>query len=70
MTVEFKFAPLQLVTVTAFNLNLEGRVNRCIHDGQLTQPNMYRVEFACDGKIESREFYEDELTERKVKPCG
>ena len=61
MTVEFRFAPHQSVIVTAYGLNLIGRVQRCVHG---PSGNAYDVEYAVDGKIERREFWEDELKAR------
>ncbi len=61
MTIEFKFTFRQKVRVTAYGLNYEGRVIRCIHNGVEI---MYLVEYAYVGKIEMREFYEDELEAR------
>ena len=66
MTVEFRFAPHQSVIVTAYGLNLIGRVQRCVHGPCVHGPsgNTYDVEYAVDGKIERREFWEDELKAR------
>jgi hypothetical protein len=58
VNINFKFAPRQRVVVTAFGLNYHGRINRCVFDGG---PLLYNVEYAFDGKVETREFYEDEL---------
>jgi len=59
---DFKFAPMDLVFVTAFGLNYRGRVQWCKADGgQL----MYHVQYANDrGEVCSGEYYEDELSAR------
>lgn len=54
----FKFKPLDFVIVTAFGLNYQGRVLECIAS---PSGSSYYVEYAYDGKIEQRRFYEDEL---------
>jgi len=56
--VSFRFKPLQFVKIKAYDLRLNGRVIRCIHDG--FQP-MYEVEYAIEGDIQRREFLEDEI---------
>jgi hypothetical protein len=61
MEIKFKFAPLQYIHVIAFDLNYEGRVIRCIFDGGA---HIYSVQYAFEGKLETREFYEDELAAR------
>lgn len=58
-TVEFKFEPLEYVTIRLYGLNYEARVVRCIHSGRLQ--NIYDCDYAADGKLEHRGFYEDEL---------
>ncbi len=60
--VTFRFSPRQHVIVSFLGLNYRGRINRCIQDGG---PNLYQVDYAVDGEIQSREFYEDELEEAK-----
>lgn len=57
--MQFKFAPLQFVCVTLFDLKYRGRISRCIlDDGGIR----YSVEYADDkGDLQVREFYEDEL---------
>lgn len=56
--VEFKFAPRQYVSVSAYGLNYQARVQRCFFDGKY---NQYEVEYAYDGKITVGPFMEDEL---------
>jgi hypothetical protein len=63
MEVRFRFAPLQYVTVTLFGLIYSGRVQRCFQD---INCRMYSVQYAADGKLETREFYEDEISESPV----
>lgn len=61
-TVDFKFAPLDLVTVTAYALNLQGRVVGCgVQPGGI---KTVEVEYASSGEIHKRLFYEDEVAER------
>lgn len=62
--ISFKFSPYQYVTVSLFGLGHEGRVNRCTYAGQ---HNMYDVEFCNEGKLERREFAEDELAEADAR---
>lgn len=57
MMINFKFKPLQHVRVLAYGLNYAGRIIRCEYSGNKS----YNVEYAADGKIETRMFYEDEL---------
>lgn len=56
--VEFKFSPMQFVKINAYDLHYKGRVMRCEFNGH---QNSYNVEYASDGKIEARTFYEDEI---------
>ncbi len=56
--VPFKYAPMQYVLVKAYGLNYSARVLNCKWDGHTRN---YNCEFAYDGKIEAREFFEDEL---------
>ena len=58
MQVDFKFSPLQKVKICAYGLHYEGTVIRCEYDGHTKN---YNVEYAADGKIESRIFFEDQL---------
>jgi hypothetical protein len=58
MKVDFKFSPLQIVRITAHNLDYEGRVQECEYNGHTKS---YGVEFAANGEILTRKFYEDEL---------
>ena len=58
MNINFAFDYGQYVKIKVFDLNCEGRVNRCISDGG---PNYYSVCFALNGEIKHVEFYEDEL---------
>ena len=55
---EFKFKPLDYVVITAFGLAYAGRVLECIAS---PSGSSYYVEYAYDGKIDQRRFYEDEL---------
>lgn len=55
----FKYQPLTYVRVTLFGLDYQGRVIRCIFDGGQA---MYDVDFAINGELRRREFYEDEIT--------
>lgn len=59
--VKFKFSPLELVTIKAYGLNYEGLVIRCEYDGHT---HNYCVEYAYDGRLEQRMFFESQL-ERK-----
>lgn len=61
MIIDFKFSPLQKVTISAYGLNYEGLVIRCEYDGHTKN---YSVEYAAEGKIESKVFYEDQLIEK------
>ena len=54
----FKFFPLQFVTITLYGLEYRGRVVRCIFDGAFI---MYDVDYAANGELKRREFYEDEI---------
>ena len=58
----FKFSPLQYVLITAHGLNLNGRIVRCIYEGNGT-PLIYDVAYATNGETRRQEFYEDELQE-------
>lgn len=60
MQVEFKFSPLQKIKVSAYGLDYSGTVLRCEYDGHTKN---YSVEYASDGKIEQRIFFEDQLHE-------
>lgn len=52
----FKFKPLQHVQIPM--LECKGRITRCIlYAGAIG----YNVEYPMHGKMENREFYEDEL---------
>lgn len=59
----FKFAPLQFVTVNIFGIKLDGRVQKCI----LLSGNVpiYEIEYLDQGLIQNKEFWENELEERK-----
>lgn len=59
MQVDFKFSPLQKISVHAYGLNYDGVVIRCEYDGHTKN---YCVEYAADGKIESRSFFESQLS--------
>jgi len=60
MVIDFHFQPEQKVKIVAFNLNYNGRVQRCIFDGGLHE--IYLVEYVDDkGDIQVREFLSDEL---------
>lgn len=59
MQVEFKFEPLQKVKIHAYGLHYEGLIIHCEYDGHTKN---YYVEYAADGKIESKMFFEDQLT--------
>jgi hypothetical protein len=58
MVVDFKFEPLQKVTIHTYGLNYEGRIIRCEYDGHTKN---YSVEYAFDGKLDQRIFFEDQL---------
>lgn len=58
--VTFKYKPLDSVCITAYELRCRGRVMCCIHD---RGGEKYEVEYALNGEIKRREFYEDELSE-------
>jgi len=55
---DFKYEPQQFVSIKAYGLNYSGRILECIWDGK---NNLYRTEFASDGKIDCRSFLEDEI---------
>ena len=59
MNIEFKFSPKERVKITSYGLNCEGRVHRCYVNcsGHI----FYDVEYALHGKIEGRDFFEDDL---------
>lgn len=61
-TIRFKFEPMQYVNIIAFGLNCEARVLRCTHGISVS---IYDVEYALNCTIYRREFYEDELEEKK-----
>lgn len=54
----FKFQPHQSVKVKAYSLHYSARILRCIWDGR---SHVYQCDYAVDGEIRSREFFEDEL---------
>ena len=54
----FLFHPGQRVRVVAHGLNYEGVIEFC---KWRRGDNLYCVEFAYDGKIDSREFFEEQL---------
>lgn len=58
--IVFQFEPHQHVRITAYGLNYSARVIRCLHTGGIQ--NIYGCDFASDGKIEYREFFEDEVS--------
>lgn len=59
MIVDFRFSPLQKVNISAYGLNYEGKIIRCEYDGHTKN---YMVEYAADGKIESKPFFEEQLS--------
>lgn len=64
ITIEFKFALLDFVQVTAYGLNYRGRVEACV--SKTAGIRLYEVEYVDDGaKICSGTFREDELEQRK-----
>lgn len=65
--ISFKYSPNEYVLVSLFGLGHEGRIQRCIYDGQ----SLYDIEFCNEGKLDRREFAEDELSahgSRKPQP--
>jgi hypothetical protein len=60
MTVphDFAFAPLQHVVVTAYDLNVKGRVVRCILSNSGAT---YDVEYCVNSEFKRMEFYADQL---------
>lgn len=59
MKVEFKFEPLQHVTVLPGLLNYRGRIEKCkVDSGPL---NSYSVCVVAEGKTQIIDFYEDEI---------
>ena len=57
--VTFQFSPLQYVKVSLYGLQYDGRVIRCIHE---SGGILYDVDYAHNGELRRREFYEDELS--------
>ena len=59
MNVEFKFSPKQKVKILAYGLDCNGRIQRCYVNcsGHI----FYDVEYALDGDIKGRDFFEDDL---------
>lgn len=59
MNVEFKFPPKQKVKILAYGLDCNGRIQRCYVNcsGHI----FYDVEYALDGDIKGRDFFEDDL---------
>ena len=57
-TRQFHFSPGEAVTIIAFGLDYPGVVERCIWR---CGDDLYVVEYAVDGKIETREFYQRQL---------
>lgn len=58
MKVEFKYEPLQKVSLTAYGLNFRARILACmVSSGGVC----YRIEYSEDGSIEEGVFYEDDL---------
>lgn len=63
--INYKFKPLDAVQIVAYGLDYRGRVQECITSASGTS---YCVEYAADGKIEQRRFYEDELETPQYVP--
>ena len=59
MHVNFKFGPFEQVKIIADGLNYLGKIIRCEWDGQV---KTYYCEYAADGKLEQRAFFEEQLT--------
>lgn len=67
-TVTYKFSPLDFVELTAYGLEVPGRVV-----GVGLQPGgirTYEVEFAINGDIHKRLFYEDEISDKQKTRVG
>lgn len=58
MRVDFKFSPLQRVKISAYGLDYDGTILRCEYDGHTKN---YSIEYARDGHIENRVFFEDQI---------
>ena len=58
VSATFDFAPLQMVTITAYDLNVKGRIMRCIFD---PRGDKYDVEYCINSDIRRGEFLADEL---------
>lgn len=58
MRVEFKFKPLDKVTLIAYGLNFRARILACIMGAGGI---VYRIEYSEDGAIVEGTFYEDDL---------
>lgn len=58
MKVEFKFEPMQKVTLSAYGLNFRARILACLFSAGGVA---YRLEYSEDGAIVEGVFYEDDI---------
>lgn len=59
MKINLKFEPAQKVKITAYGLDYEGRILRCYVG--INEIVFYETEYACNGKLERGDFFEDGL---------
>lgn len=62
MIIEFRYEPMQHVTIKAYGLDCAGRIIRLVYSAQ--SGKLYDVEYAINGDIKTGQFWEDDLQER------